>query len=227
MRPLMIFGAGFGTRMGALTADRPKPLIEVAGRTLLDRAIEIGEEAGCAPVVVNTHYRADQMARHLEGRDVLVSHETPEILDTGGGLRRALPLLGETAVATLNPDCVWAGPNPLSLLERAWDPARMGALLLVVPLEQSLAHTGSGDFRVEAGGRLFRSGPNVYTGAQIVDPTGLADIPGRSFSLNVYWDALARNGRLFGLVYPGQWCDVGHPAGVAAAETLLRDLPDV
>ena len=227
MRPLMIFGAGVGTRMGALTAERPKPLLEVAGRTLVDRALEIGRDAGSAPVVVNTHYLADQMDRHLGGRDILVSHETPDILDTGGGLRQALPLLGEGAVATLNPDCIWAGTNPLSLLEEAWDSTRMGALLLVVPLEQSLAHEGAGDFDIDRAGRLLRGGPNIYTGAQIIDPSGLGRIAARAFSLNVYWNALAEQGRLFGLPYPGRWCDVGHPGGIAAAEALLGEVRDV
>lgn len=218
----MIFGAGFGTRMGALTADRPKPLIEVAGLSLLDRARAIGAEAGCAPVVVNTHYRAGQIAEHLSGSDVIVSDESPRILDTGGGLRHALPHLGPGPVATLNPDGVWSGPNPLTCLEAAWDPARMSALLLLVPVERSLAHKGSGDFTLAGDGRLTRTGPNVYTGAQIIDPSGLDEIKDRVFSLNLYWNALAARGRLYGLVYPGRWCDVGHPEGIDAAEALLR-----
>jgi MurNAc alpha-1-phosphate uridylyltransferase len=223
----MIFGAGFGTRMGALTAGRPKPLIEVAGRTLLDRTLDLGRDAGCAPIVVNAHYLAASLESHLAGSDVVLSIETPEILDTGGGLRHALPRLGPGAVATLNPDCVWAGPNPLILLRDAWDPARMGALLLLVPLEQSHAHEGTGDFALDPDGRLLRNGPNVYTGAQILDPSGLGDVADPVFSLNVYWNALASEGRLFGMVYPGRWCDVGHPAGIAAAEALLGGGPDV
>jgi MurNAc alpha-1-phosphate uridylyltransferase len=227
MRPLMIFGAGFGTRMGALTADRPKPLIEVAERSLLDRALDLGRDAGCAPIVVNAHYRAAQIARHLEGSGVILSHEAPEILDTGGGLRNALPFLGEGPVATLNPDCVWAGPNPLTFLEAAWDPARMGALLLLVPLERSLAHVGAGDFALDPEGRLVRKGPNIFSGAQIIDPSGLGLIEGDAFSLNLYWNALSGQGRLFGIRYPGRWCDVGHPDGIAAAETLLGEASDV
>jgi MurNAc alpha-1-phosphate uridylyltransferase len=227
MRPLMIFGAGFGTRMGALTADRPKPLIEVAGVSLLDRALRIGAEAGHGPIVVNTHYLGHQIEAHLEDRDVRIAREEERILDTGGGLRAALPLLGEGPVATLNPDCVWSGPNPLSLLEGAWDGERMSALMLVVPLDRTRAYLGAGDFRLGSDGRLVRTGPFVYSGAQILDPAGLVDIPHDVFSLNRYWNTLAAEGRLFGLPYPGLWCDVGHPEGIGAAEALLRERGDV
>lgn len=227
----MIFGAGFGTRMGALTAERPKPLIEVAGVTLLDRARALAADTGHSPVVVNTHYLAEAMAHHLAGTEVRLSPEVPRILDTGGGLRLALPLLGAGPVATLNPDCVWRGPNPLRVLEAAWDPARMGALLLVVPPERRLAHEGAGDFDIADDGRLRRKGPYVYTGAQIVEPSGLRDIADEVFSLNLLWNRLAADRRLFGVVYPGRWCDVGHPAGIAAAEALLGETaghdPDV
>jgi MurNAc alpha-1-phosphate uridylyltransferase len=227
MRPLMIFGAGFGTRMGALTANRPKPLIEVAGVTLLDRALKIGGEAGHDPIVVNTHYLGHQIEAHLEGSDVRIAREAGRILDTGGGLRAALPLLGAGPVATLNPDCVWAGPNPLGLLEGAWDAERMSALLLLVPIDRARAYGGAGDFSLGAEGRLARTGPFVYTGAQIIDPLGLSAIQDDVFSLNLYWNALAAEGRLFGLAYSGRWCDVGHPAGIEAAEALLRETHDV
>jgi MurNAc alpha-1-phosphate uridylyltransferase len=225
--PLMIFGAGFGTRMGPLTADRPKPLIDLGGVTLLDRARALGADAGCAPVVVNTHYKADAMARHLAGTGVIVSDESARILETGGGLRHALPHLGAGPVATLNPDGLWSGPNPLTFLRSAWNPDRMGALLLVLPLSRAVAHKGSGDFSMDSDGRLGRGGRFVYTGAQIVDPAGLHDIEDDVFSLNLLWNSLAADGRLFGLAYPGRWCDVGHPEGLAAAEALLAEGPDV
>lgn len=225
--PLMIFGAGFGTRMGPLTATRPKPLIDLGGVTLLDRARALGAGAGCAPVVVNTHYLAEAMARHLAGTGTIVSHESPRILETGGGLRHALPHLGPGPVATLNPDVLWSGPNPLTLLGSAWDPDRMGALLLVLPLSRAVAHMGSGDFSMDSDGRLGRVGPFVYTGAQILDPSGLHEIDEEVFSLNLLWAELAAEGRLFGIPYPGRWCDVGHPEGLAAAEALLAESPDV
>ena len=216
----MIFAAGFGKRMGALTAERPKPLIEVGGATLLDRALDIGRGAGIGRIVVNAHYRAEQVARHVAGSEVVVSHETPEILETGGGLKAALPLLGEGPVFTLNSDAVWRGANPLPALGRAWTPG-MGALLLLLPADRAEGHRGGGDFDLDASGRLIRGGPYVYTGAEIVDPSRLDEIGAAAFSMNRYWDLLAVDGRLHGAVYDGRWCDVGHPDGMAAAERML------
>lgn len=218
--PLMIFAAGFGTRMRPLTDDRPKPLIEVAGRSLLDRALDLGHAAGCAPVAVNTHYLGDRIAAHLAGRELAISDEPGAILDTGGGLRKALPLLGEGPVMTLNPDVVWTGPNPLAALAQAWD-GRMAALLMLVPLDRATARQGAGDFALDADGRISRSGDFVYAGAQILRPDRLADIPGDVFSLNRLWDLLIDEGRAFGLVHPGGWCDVGWPGAIPLAEALL------
>lgn len=221
-RPLMIFAAGFGTRMGALTADRPKPMLDLAGRRLIDRAIDIGEDAGCAPIVANTHYRAEVLAPVLAARGVAVAHEADRILDTGGGLKAALPRLEQGRIATLNPDAGWSGPNPLrTLLDAPW-PAGAGALLLLVPVDRAIARTRPGDFTLVADGRVMRGGPEVYTGAQLIEAEAVRAIPDEVFSLNVVWDRLAAEGRLFGLVYPGRWCDVGHPEGLRAAETLLR-----
>lgn len=217
----MIFAAGFGTRMGALTADRPKPLIPVAGRPLIDHALDLARDAGIGRPVVNTHYLADRMAAHLAGRDVAISHESPDILDTGGGLRHALPQLGDGPVLTLNSDVVWAGPNPLSLLSMAWEPLRMDALLLCVEPDSAIGRVGGGDFSADDEGRLSRGGPLIYGGAQIVKPGGLHDIPDTAFSLNRLWDRMIAGGRLFGLRYPGRWCDVGRPEGIALAESLL------
>lgn len=218
----MIFAAGFGTRMGALTRDRPKPLIEVGGQTLLDRTLDLA--AGHRPLrtVVNAHYLADRVVAHLEGRDVSVSVETPEILDTGGGLRQALPMLGEGPVFTANSDAVFDGPNPFATLAEAWEPGRMDALLLTVPLDRAVGRQGGGDFARGPEGRLRRGGDEVYTGVQIVKTDGLEAIPERVFSLNVLWDRMAEAGRLFGVPYPGRWCDVGHPAGIARAEAVLE-----
>ena len=219
MPPLMIFAAGLGTRMRPLTDDRPKPLIPVAGRSLLDRALDLGREAGAAPIVVNTHYRADQIAAHLAGRDVALSPEPDQILETGGGLRQALPLLGAGPVLTLNPDVVWTGPNVLSALVSAWDD-RMDALLALVPLERATGRQGAGDFDLD-GGRLIRRGDYVYGGAQMIRTDRLAAIPERAFSLNRLWDLMIAEGRAHGLVHPGGWCDVGYPAAIPLAEALL------
>ncbi|WP_406735685.1 nucleotidyltransferase family protein [Thioclava sp. GXIMD4215] len=217
---LMLFAAGFGTRMGALTADRPKPLVEVAGRPLLDHALELVEEAGISKVVANIHYRGDQIVQHLAGRSVEISDETDEILETGGGLRKALPLLGQGPVFTLNTDAIWTGPNPLAALRAAWDPAKMSALLMLVPPERATGHKGAGDFTLSEG-RLSRGPGFVYTGAQLIDPAELSDIPEGAFSLNLLWDRLLTKGRVYGVVHDGGWCDVGRPESIPLAEALL------
>ena len=219
---LMIFAAGFGTRMGALTADRPKPLIEVAGRPLIDHALDLTKGLPLTKVV-NTHYLGDMLAAHLEGRDVHISHE-PEILDTGGGLRQALPTLGSGAVFTMNADVIWKGPNPLDLLSAAWDPARTDALLMCVPLARAVGRKGGGDFSIAPDGQISRSGDLVYTGVQILKTDGLVGIPDPVFSLNRLWDQMIADGRACALEYPGNWCDVGHPEGIQLAEELIRDV---
>jgi MurNAc alpha-1-phosphate uridylyltransferase len=223
--PLMLFAAGFGTRMGALTADRPKPLIPVAGRPLIDHALAVAHAAGVTRTVINTHYRADQMAQHLAGRSVSISHEADTILETGGGLKAALPLLGHGPVAILNSDGVWTGANPLAELAAAWDGTRMEALLLLLPLDKALAHGPKGDFRLDADGHLSRGQggeDQVYIGAQIIEPARVAATPDRVFSLNRPWDEMIATGTAFGLIHQGGWCDVGHPEGIAAAEALLH-----
>lgn len=224
--PLMLFAAGFGTRMKALTADRPKPLIPVAGRPLIDHALDVAEAADVQRIVVNTHYRADQMAAHLSGRGIAISHEADRILETGGGLKAALPHLGKGPIALLNSDGIWTGPNPLLTLAAAWDGSRMEALLLLMPLDRTRAHGPTGDFRVDATGRLSRGAggeDHVYIGAQIINPDRVRAYPDDVFSLNRVWDQMIAAGTAFGVLHPGDWCDVGHPQGIAEAECLLHD----
>ena len=220
MPPLMIFAAGFGTRMRPLTDTRPKPLVQVAGKTLLDRALALGQDAGCSPVAVNTHYLGDQIADHLSAQDIAISPEA-QILDTGGGLRQALPLLGAGPVMTLNPDVVWTGANPLTALAEAWDD-RMDALLMLVPLARATARQGGGDFAMDSHARIARKGDFVYAGAHMLRPDRLADIAETVFSLNLVWDRLIAEGRAFGLIHPGGWCDVGNPQAIPLAEALLN-----
>jgi N-acetyl-alpha-D-muramate 1-phosphate uridylyltransferase len=223
--PLMLFAAGFGTRMGALTQDRPKPLIPVAGLPLIDHALQVADRAGVTRTVVNTHYRAQQVADHLAGRGVLISHEPDRILETGGGLKAALPMLGPGPVAILNSDGIWTGLNPLLQLAAAWDGSRMEVLLLLLPLDKTLAHGETGDFRLDQLGRLSRGQggeDHVYIGAQILNPARIATWPGDVFSLNRPWDQMIAAGTAFGLVHHGGWCDVGRPEGIAAAEALLH-----
>ncbi len=217
----MLFAAGFGTRMGALTADRPKPLIKVAGRALIDHALDLVRGYGAARVVANLHYLPDQIERHLAGSGVLFSLETPEILETGGGLRAALPLLGDDPLFTMNTDAVWSGPNPLSFLADAWRPDQMDALLLCIPPENALGHAGTGDFVMDAQGRARRGAGAIYSGLQIVRTDLLHEIADRSFSLNRLWDVMMGAGRLHALPYPGQWCDVGRPENIDLAAKML------
>lgn len=218
----MIFAAGFGTRMGALTAHRPKPLIPVAGKPLIDHALDQVRAHGPERIVVNLHYKADMLRRHLRGSEVRLSEEQPDILETGGGLRAALPLLGSGPVFTMNSDAVWAGPNPLHLLAEAWDPARMDALLMCVAREAAVGHAGPGDFVVSDGAPARRGPGAVYSGLQIVKTDGLAKIEDRIFSLNRLWDRMLEEDRLFALTYPGKWCDVGRPEGIGLAEDMLE-----
>ena len=217
----MFFAAGLGTRMRPLTETRPKPLITVGQATLLDHALDLGAKAGLRRMVVNTHYLGQMVRSHVAGRGVLVSDEADQLLDTGGGLKAALPLVGDGPVFTMNTDAIWRGPNPFAALSAAWDPDRMGALLLLVPPDSALGHTGAGDFEVAGDGRLRRGPGLIYTGAQILHGGLAADVPEKVFSLNLIWSALAEEGRLFGLPYAGAWCDVGQPQSIALAETLL------
>lgn len=223
----MVLAAGFGTRMGALTRDRPKPLIEVAGKALIDHALDAALAAGVAKAVVNLHYRGEQIADHLAGRaapEIAFSPEE-EILETGGGVKRALPLIGAAPFFCLNADAIWTGEAPLPTLASVWDGAA-GALLHLVRREDALGHKGAGDFFQDPDGRLARRGdaaeaPYVFTGAQILDPTAFDGTPDGAFSTNLVWDRLIEAGRLFGVVHQGAWIDVGAPDGIALAEKAL------
>ncbi len=222
--PLMLFAAGFGTRMGALTAHQPKPLIKVAGTPLIDHAFAAIDAAGIKNVVVNLHYLGDQIEAHLRGRPVRFSREDPRILETGGGLKAAADLLGQGPVITLNTDAVWTGQNPIMQLCAAWDPARMDALLLLLPAESALGHSGTGDFLLEADGRLCRAkgaGAPVYLGAQILKTNRVYAMSETVFGLNMIWDTMIAEGRAYGILHHGGWCDVGRPEGIALAERLL------
>lgn len=219
---LMLFAAGLGTRMGALTAERPKPLISVAGRPLIDHALDLVSEAGISRTVVNLHYLPQMLRDHLDGRQgIAFSDESERLLETGGGLRKARRLLGDGPVFTLNSDAVWSGPNPLSHLSATWDDSRMDALLLLVPKDRATGHQGAGDFDVLQDGQIIRGKTHIYTGTQIIRTDRLHEIGSDVFSLNMMWDLFARDGRLFGAVYDGKWCDVGRPEGIALAEDLL------
>lgn len=217
----MIFAAGLGTRMGDLTANTPKPMLQVSGEPLISHAIAHLRDAGVERIVANIHHLPEKIRPFLEANCILVSDETSGLLDTGGGLRRALPLLSNGPVLTVNPDVVFLGPNPINYLLDRWSD-EMTALLLLVPLQRANAREGGGDFSLYSG-EIQRKGDYVYTGAQIIRTDRLREIPDEVFSLNAYWDLLNRTGALHGATYPGRWCDVGKPEGLRLAEELLDD----
>lgn len=218
----MIFAAGFGTRMGDLTRHTPKPMIPLAGRPMIDHAVDLVRAAGINHIVANTHYLHDVIEPHLHSLAVGAVRESPDILETGGGLKSALGALGTDPVVTLNPDAAWVGANPVSSLLNAWR-KDMQALLLLVPIERAETVRTEGDFSLEKG-RIRRGGGYVYTGAQILRTHRLSEIHEHVFSLNKYWDLLADSGPVHGIVYEGKWCDIGHPEGLSKAERMLADV---
>lgn len=201
----MLMAAGLGKRMRPLTATRPKPLVKVAGKPLMDHALDRLEAGGIRRVVVNVHYLADTVEAHIAARkgglEFVVSDERAKLLETGGGLIKAKPLLGEEPFFCANSDNLWIdGPNEtLGVMRRIWDPQRMDALLLLVPLARANCHSGPGDFHMDATGRLARRktahvAPFVFTGVQILSPELLTDPPSDVFSTNVFWNRAIRPG---------------------------------
>ena len=217
----MLFAAGKGTRMGDLTKDRPKPMIEVAGKPLIDHALQIANAADVGPIVVNLHYLPQLLKAHLSGQGIVFSDETDGLLETGGGLRKALPLLCSNPVLTMNTDAVWNGPNPIETLKNAWQP-QMEALLLLVKKQNVSGHLGAGDFGINAEGHLHRAPELIYTGVQIIRTDVLSEITEDAFSMNLAWDIIAKRNGLFGAVYDGKWCDVGQPSSIPLAEAMLH-----
>ena len=230
----MIMAAGKGTRMMPLTADRPKPLIEVAGVKLLDHVLDHLRGAGVGKVVINAHYRADQVERHMadHARDVevTISDERDLLLDTGGGLVRALPLISDDPFLCVNADNWWTddGENAFTRLMHAWNDAAMDVLMLVVPYAEANNTQGQGDFNMDAHGRLSRrtqgsQGAFVWTGIQLLSKRLIVGPPSDVFSTNVFWDRAIGDGRCFGLQHNGLWFDVGYPAAIAATEHKLLE----
>ena len=218
----MLFAAGFGTRMKHLTQNRPKPLVKVAEKALIDYALDLVHPLEPETIVANLHYLPELLIEHLAGSGVQPIVEAPDILETGGGLRNALSVLGNDPVITMNTDAIWSGPNPLQEALEHWNPEIMDALLVCVPVNQTRGYLGDGDFEIAADGRLKRGVGAVFGGVQIIKTDRLAAVKERSFSLNIIWDQMLTDARLFGLPYSGQWCDVGHPEGIATAEKMIH-----
>ena len=229
----IVLAAGLGKRMLPITATMPKPLVKVGGRTLIDFALDRLDEAGIDVVVVNVHHFADMLEAHLQDRKspvIVISDERAAVLETGGGVKKALPLLGAAPFITFNSDSIWVEGNEpnLSRLIAPWDPDRMDILMLVAPRDTSVGYEGRGDFSMDPAGRLARRGANeeaafVYAGVAIVKPEMVAGSPEGPFSANLFYDRAIAKGRLYGLPLDGQWLHVGEPHAIAEAEACLAD----
>lgn len=227
----MVLGAGLGTRMRPLTDRVPKPLVRLAGRPLIDHVLDRLEAAGIERAVVNVHYLAHKLEAHLAKRkrpEVAISDERDQLLDTGGGVMRALPLLGVGSFLIHNSDSVWiegVGSN-LGRLIDAWDPARMDGLMLLALGAHSIGYEGHGDFNMEPTGIITRReerrvAPFVFTGVSIAHPRLLDGAPDGAFSLNLLWNRAIARGRLFGIRLEGTWMHIGTPAALKDAESRI------
>jgi N-acetyl-alpha-D-muramate 1-phosphate uridylyltransferase len=231
-RNAMVLAAGLGTRMRPLTDTKPKPLVQVAGKALIDRVLDKLAAAGVKTAVVNVHYLADQIERHLAKRKkpkIVISDERGLLLDTGGGVAKALPLLGDTPFFHVNSDTLWLdGETPnLTRLAQSFDAAKMDALLLLAPAKGSIGYGGSGDFSLHADGHLVArvtgtQAPLVYAGVAILAPALFQAAPEGAFSLTALFERAAAKGRLHGLRLEGQWMHVGSPDAIAAAEAAIK-----
>ena len=224
----MVLAAGLGLRMRPVTLTTPKPLVAVAGRTMLDRALDHLAVAGVQEMVVNTHWLADCVKEHLADRsDLSLSHEE-ELLETGGGVAKALPLLGREPFYVVNSDIIWTdGETPaLARLARAWVDQDMDALLLLQPTGSAVGYEGKGDFFINGNDTLRRRGdadsaPLLFSGVQILHPRLFEGCPSGKFSLNVLYDRALAENRLYGVVHDGGWYHVGTPEALPQVEALL------
>jgi len=231
----MIMAAGLGTRMRPMTDDKPKPLVMVAGKTLLDHALDRLVAAGVTLAVVNVHYKADMVKAHLAKRkniEIRFSEETDALLGTGGGVVKALPHFGGEPFFILNSDSVWVEGfgRALDRMKERWDPNIMDGLLLMASMVTAMGYEGAGDFNMDPEGHLSRIeeqrlSPFAYPGVQIVHPRLFDSAPAGVFSTNRVWDVAIAAGRLYGIRLDGVWIHVGTPEAVAEADTFLADLP--
>jgi MurNAc alpha-1-phosphate uridylyltransferase len=232
-RTAMVLAAGFGERMRPLTDRMPKPMVEVAGKPLLDHVLDRLAEAGVETAVVNVHYLADQIEKHVARRRkprIVISDERAQILGTGGGVVKALPQLGDAPFFHVNSDSIWIdGVNGnLQRLANAFDPAAMDVLLLLAPSAGSIGYSGRGDFSMAPDGRLQRRAerevvPFVYAGAAILSPGLFAGEKAEPFSLTTLFDRASESGRLFGLRLEGLWMHVGTPDAIGLAENAILE----
>jgi MurNAc alpha-1-phosphate uridylyltransferase len=229
IRRAMVLAAGLGLRMRPITLATPKPLVEVAGRSMLDRALDHLTAAGVEEMVVNSHWLAERIEAHLAGRPgIALSHED-ELLETGGGVAKALPLLGPDPFYVVNSDIIWTdGEHPaLDRLREAWSRQTMDALLLLVPVERAVGYEGRGDFHLDGTTGIPRrrrdpeTAPLLFSGVQILHPRLFEDCPAGKFSLNVLYDRALARGRLAAVVHDGCWYHVGTPDALPEVSALL------
>jgi len=230
IKSAMILAAGLGLRMRPLTNYLPKPLISVAGKSMLERAFNHLKSIGVSKIVVNTHHLAPLVEQKVKELDstILISHEEI-LLETGGGIKKALPWLGNEAFFILNGDNVWSHPESLTHMEKVWDEAKMDALLLLIPHEKAHGYEGKGDFLMSKEGRLSRLNqtsliPFVYIGVQLASPRLFQHAPEGPFSLNLLWDRAIQDGRLFGYIHQGECFHISTPADLQKYEPIVANL---
>ncbi|UVC08492.1 nucleotidyltransferase family protein [Rhizobium sp. TH2] len=240
IRHAMVLAAGLGMRMRPITDTIPKPLVKIAGKPLIDYALDTLKDAGCETAVVNVHYLAEQMEAHLaeyKGMEILISDERDVLLNSGGGLAKGLKLLPDVEVFVMNSDLFWIGETPgqptnLEMLAGFFDADRMDMAMLCVRLEDTTGHDGKVDFAMDDDGRLVRYRPVdgvmpagegvVYAGAIAMRSSLLADAPDGAFNLNIYFDRAIAANRLYGLILQGHWVTAGTPEAIGAAEEAVR-----
>ncbi len=232
IKTAMVMAAGHGTRMRPLTDDRSKAMVEVGGRPLVDHMLDRLADAGVERAIVNVHAHADHLEGHLKARsggpEIIISDERGGLLETGGGVVKALPLLGDNPILICNIDAVWVEFAPvIKALFEAWDADEMDELLLLAPKPRTLGYPGVGDFDMDRDGRLsWRSGDKafwVYAGVQIFEPTLAHGYPETKFSRTKIWEKSIERRRVFGLPIPGFWMHIGDPDTLKAAEAVLAD----
>lgn len=229
----MVMAAGLGTRMQPLTLTRPKPLVPVLGKPLIDHVLDRLVAARVKRAVVNVHYKGDMLIAHLARRkdiEIVISDEREHLLDTGGGTKKALPLLGNKPFFYVNSDSIWVEgtAHALDRLAAGFDPEIHDALLMMAPGVRAVGYDGPGDFTMDTWGKLTRRqkprlAPFVWMGIQIIKPELFAQTPDGAFSTNLLWDRAAEAGRLYGMRFDGTWLHVGTPEGVSEAEAFLRE----
>jgi len=227
----MVMAAGLGTRMRPLTATKPKPMVELNGRPLIDYTLDRLVTHKISPIVVNVHYLADMLEQHLENSpiaDVIIADERAELLDTGGGALANLETLGPDRFFILNSDSLWieGGTDNLAAMLKAWDNDTMDCLMLLAPTDTSLGYSGNGDFNIATDGQLLKPATGekaayVHTGCCLIHPRIFTGAPAGPFSLNLLWNKALANQRLFGLELKGQWLHIGTPEALTAAEEKL------